>query len=141
MALKAKSGEFRREGSFGDGDSRFAGSPRVLTGMMRTGSTLNPEKETAAEIRRLKPKCIFEMGSSNFVFFLNDKIKIFYHRQNVFQVILMMPSSGGDACSAPHPLMLHPAVFCRPARAQGAENEATNLCRLCREPRYDAGSA
>jgi len=52
MALKAKSGEFRREGSF--------------AGMMRTGSTLNPEKETAAEIRRLKPKCIFEMGSSEF---------------------------------------------------------------------------
>jgi len=50
MALKAKSSEFRSEAA--------------AAGAIRTGSTMSDEKAAAAEIRRLEPECIFEMGSS-----------------------------------------------------------------------------
>lgn len=53
MALMAKSNKFRREAA--------------ATGMIRTVSTLSSEKAAAAEIRRLQPKCIFEMSSRYFL--------------------------------------------------------------------------
>ena len=49
MALKAKSSEFRSEAAAAE--------------TIRTGCTMSFEKAAAAEIRRLQPKCIFEMGS------------------------------------------------------------------------------
>ena len=49
MALKAKSSEFRSEAA--------------AAGTIRIGNTMSSEKAAAAEIRRLQPKCIFEIGS------------------------------------------------------------------------------